>query len=99
MSEERKEIQPAPPRVYRWALNKVRAEITHSKAFDGLVGSVPEKRRETLTPILQRLHVGTQKDLLDPDKMQELSERDKGLFEEVNGYYTGYLKKLAGLAE
>jgi hypothetical protein len=99
MSEENREIQPAPPRVYRWALNKVRAEKAHSNAFDGLVGSVPEERRKKLTPILQRLHDSTQKNLLDPDKMQELSKRDNGLFEEINGYYTGYLKKLAGLAE
>lgn len=99
MKQDSGEVLPKSPdrAAYESAYRKLQAEGQHFDAFNGLIASVPDERRDALTEVYRSLHDNSLRNLLDEEKMEELKRKNEPLFQEVQTYYSKYLKKLAGI--
>lgn len=72
------------------------AMLQHSHDFGAFISSIPEEHSQ-IRETVERMFSTKPDKLLDPEKMQELKQKDLALFGEVSTHYTNYLEKSLGL--
>lgn len=90
-------IEPQTPskEVYANEAKYMEALHNHSKDFDRLLEFVPEDKLEVRVAIQSCYHVEPDR-LIDSEKLQNLKDKNKPLWEAVVGYYRGFLDRELG---
>jgi len=83
--------------VYRKELEGLQRGRKQFADFSELLSTIPEERREELTGVLRGVYDSSEKQILDPQKLQKLKERNPSLHSEVTNYYSDFLKKKLGV--
>ncbi len=93
-------MEPQKPtqEVYAREARYMESMQRHSADFDRMVEFVPEEKQDIRETVKGLYHVEPDK-LLDPEKLERLKIDNKPLFDQVVGYYVGFLRTELGLEE
>lgn len=89
------EPQIPSPEVYAKEAKYMEAVLRHSNDFNRLLEFVPEAKQEVRDAIQTCYHVEPDR-LIDSEKLQNLKDKNKPLWEAVVGYYRGFLDRELG---